>query len=143
MTMKPTYIETIPHSSQRYETVGDYYDRGGITYIEVSHMGNKNYEFLVALHELIESFLCGERGISEASITQFDMQFEKDREEGLHGPEEEPGDAPDSPYKREHFFATSIERLMAADLGVDWVKYDMTVRSLTGKITSRGELTCR
>jgi hypothetical protein len=56
------------------------------------------------------------------------MAFEKARESGrVSG---EPGDAPDSPYRREHFFATSLERLLAAELGVDWAVYEAHVDSL-------------
>jgi hypothetical protein len=42
----------------------------------------------------------------------------------------EPGDHPDAPYKREHCFATGIERLLAAELGVDWTAYEHTLDTL-------------
>ena len=122
-------VKIIPHNQQRYETVGDWYfnpDNNRLT-IRVSSMRNKKYEFLVAMHEQIEAMLCIERGICEKEITLFDMNFEANRAEGNT---DEPGDDPKAPYKKEHFFATSVERLMAAELGVDWSKYDEAVYSL-------------
>ena len=122
-------VKVIPHNQQRYETVGDWYfnkDNNRLT-IRVSAMRNKKYEFLVAMHEQIEAMLCIERGICEKEITLFDMKFEADRQPGDTS---EPGDSPLAPYRREHFFATSLERLMAAELEVDWSKYDEAVYSL-------------
>ena len=42
--MKSVRITTIPHSEQRYETVGDYQERNNIIYITVSDMKNWKYE---------------------------------------------------------------------------------------------------
>lgn len=124
-------IQTIPNSSQRYPTVGDYWkDEDGTDHIVVSDMGNDDYAFLVAIHELTEMYLCQKRGIKEEDITAFDIKFEEERNDDKHGPEEEPGYAPDAPYKNEHFFAESIERLIAGQLGVDWKTYDKTVNEL-------------
>jgi hypothetical protein len=122
-------VKVIPHNQQRYETVGDWYfnqDNNRLT-IRVSSMRNRKYEFLVAMHEQIEAMLCLERGICEKEITLFDQKFEADREDGNT---DEPGDDPAAPYRKEHFFATSLERLMAAELGVDWRKYEEAVNSL-------------
>jgi len=124
-------IGTVPHKNQRYETCGDWYtETDGAIHIKVSDMGNDDYEFLVALHELCEYWLCNKRGIPEEKITAFDVQFERDRDKGLHGEDEEPGDDPNAPYRREHFFATNIERMMAHELGVDWAEYNRTIMSL-------------
>ncbi len=128
------YIDTIPHSEQRYSTVGDYWwppvQRTGMTErleVRVSDMGNEDYEFLVAIHELIEAHLTRMRGISEDEITAFDVAFEAARTTDSI---DEPGDHPDAPYRYEHFFATSIERLIAAELGVDWMAYSAKIESL-------------
>ena len=90
-------------------------------------MGNEDYEFLVAVHELIEQYLCKKRNIKEPDISAFDIEFEKNRQPGN---EDEPGDDPSAPYRKEHFFATSIERLIAAELGVDWQEYDKKINLL-------------
>ncbi len=122
-------IETIPHESQRYPTVGDYWDdEAGVEQVRVSAMPDWRYEALVAVHEMIEMILVKYRGISEQAISEFDIAFEQSREQGkVLG---EPGDDARAPYQREHFFATNLERLLAAELGVDWFAYDRLVDGL-------------
>ena len=121
-------LKTIPHSSHRYETVGDYWvGQNGVRQVRVSDMGNEDYEFLVGLHEQIEQHLCLKRGITEESISAFDIAYEANRPEG---DESEPGDHPDSPYRKEHFFATNIERMIALELGVEFAEYSKAVMSL-------------
>lgn len=125
------HIETIPHDQHRYPTCGDWWvDDQGNLQIRVSDMGNPDYEALVALHELIEVLLCKKRGITTAQVDEFDKQFEKDREAGKHGEDDEPGDHPDAPYKKEHFFATNVEALMSAELGVDFKTYESAIHAL-------------
>lgn len=120
-------IDTIPHDSHRYPTVGDYvFDNDRIN-IVVSDMQNPDYEFLVAIHELIEAWLVRKRGISEERITTFDMQFERAR---VDGDLSEPGDEPDAPYHNEHCIATGVERILCAAVGIPWKEYDETVGNL-------------
>ena len=123
-------IKTIPHKCQLYKTVGNYYNKNGTDHVFVSDMKNEDYAFLVAVHELVEMWLCRKRGIKEEDITAFDVQFEKDREAGQHSDAEEPGFDPKAPYVKEHTFATKIEKMVAAELGVEWDKYNDTVMSL-------------
>lgn len=121
-------IRTISHEKQRYPTVGDYVERqDGTTIISVSDMGNEDYAFLVALHELIEAHLTKKRGIKEEDISEFDEVFESHR---IEGNTDEPGDHVDAPYRKEHFFATSIERLVAGELGIEWNEYDNAINNL-------------
>ena len=119
--MKVT-IETIPHADQRYPTAGDWFFEGsGDLVIRVSDMGNWKYEALVAFHELAEVLLCKSRGVVTAQADAFDMAFTG---------EGEPGDDPSCPYRREHFFATNVERLLADQIGVDWQEYDSAIEAL-------------
>ena len=120
-------IDSIPHGRQRYPTVGDWFYRGDTLVVRVSKMSDPRYEQLVALHELVEVLLCKKRGITQKSVDAFDKAFEKARKPGNV---DEPGDDPKAPYRKEHFFATNVERLMAAELGVDWNKYAVEVESL-------------
>lgn len=121
-------IQVIPHSEHRYETVGDWWETPeGDLEIRVSSMGNWKFEFLVAFHEQAEFTLCKDRGITDEIVSKFDKEFESNRQEGN---EDEPGDDPKAPYRKEHFFATSIERLMAAELNVDWEEYDAAIYAL-------------
>lgn len=124
-------IKTIKNRHQRYPTVGDYwFENDGDIQIRISNMGNTDYEFLVAIHELIECYLTKKRGISEESITAFDMKFEEERKDTMHRMEDEPGYDPRAPYKNEHFFAEAIERLLANQLGVDWKTYNDSIMIL-------------
>jgi hypothetical protein len=122
-------IETIPHAEQRYPTVGDYWDDSdGVVQVRVSDMKDWRYEALVVVHELIEMFLTKARNIAEQDISDFDIKFEQSREEGLVTGE--PGDHVNAPYRREHFFATNLERLLSSEMGVDWFDYDRDVDAL-------------
>lgn len=123
-----TTIETIEHNMQRYPTCGDWYTNElGQTVIKVSETGNPDYNFLIGLHELVEQYLCQKRGITQELIDKYDQAFEANRVEGNN---DEPGDAAGAPYRLEHFFATNIERLMAAELGVNWKTYEDTIYNL-------------
>lgn len=137
--MRAIVIKTIPHAKQRYPTVGDYFDgvlvdpthyNEPARHFRISDMGNPDFEFLVALHELIESHLVQKRGISDYAIDAFDKDFEIAREQGLQAKDAEPGDDPQAPYHREHVFATTIEKWVARELGVDWQEYGEAVMSL-------------
>jgi hypothetical protein len=134
--MQTIVIKTIPHSAQRYETVGDYYTaplgEGGtpVRQFRISEMQNPDYEFLLAMHELIESHLVQKRGIPDAVIDDFDIAFEAERVKGYFQ-DEEPGDHPQAPYHREHQFASMIDRLVANELGVDYAAFNQAVMALS------------
>ena len=120
-------IKTIPQHKQKYRTLGDYWKEGNVDFVRVSHLGNRVFEFLISIHEQVESFLCEQRGIPEPLIREFDERFEEHRaamEKTLQLDAGEPGDHPQAPYRREHRFAENIERLVAAELGVNWNEYE-------------------
>jgi hypothetical protein len=96
--------------------------------VKVSEMGNWRYEALVGLHEAVEALLARGEGISEADVDAFDIAYEKSR---LTGDVSEPGDHPACPVYKQHQFATAIERLVAAEMRVDWQAYSKTVEALT------------
>lgn len=122
-------VKTVPHSTQRYDTVGDWYftDDNSHLMVIVSNMGNPLFEFLVGLHEQIEALECLKAGIPEADVSAFDMVFEQNRIEGNY---DEPGDDPKAPYHEQHVFATNIEKQVAEKLGVVWEEYDAAVNAL-------------
>lgn len=122
------HICTIPHKSQRYNTIGDYFwSRDGKRLdIMISDLGDSYKELCVAVHELAESMLCRLRGIEEPDIAKFDIEFEKTRTD----PDAEPGDDPKAPYRKEHRFAENIERLFAAEFGLDWNQYEETINEV-------------
>jgi len=120
-------IDTIPHSQQRYPTVGDWQiDKAGNLHIAVSKMSDQRYEFLVGMHEAIEAYLALHAGVSPEAVDKFDRAYEAKRK---RGDDSEPGDDPKAPYHRAHVFATKIERLLAVELGVNWRDYDREVSS--------------
>jgi len=125
-------ISQVPHSRQRYETVGDWIP-GRPAEIRVSKMKDQRYFFLVALHEMIEYELCKKNGISDNEVVAFDMNFEAERRMNMHPVEAEPGNDPRAPYRDEHDFATMVERMVALKLGVKWSAYEKALLSLAPK----------
>jgi len=119
-------IETIPHKRQRYDTIGDWYTdkHDGTVRIKISgELNNWKYVLLVAVHELVEAFLCMSDGVAEEHVDKFDKSFvEKNHE---------PGDDPKAPYKKQHCIATGFERILAACLGVDWLTYEDKLDSVS------------
>jgi hypothetical protein len=117
MTRSRIIIETATPEEMRppYNTAGEmmgdwYIASDGVLVIKVTGDVLAREGFLYALHELIEAFLCLDRGISQQSVDAFDARFNGDGE---------PGDSPLSPYRSEHRAAMLIEHLMAHEMGMD------------------------
>lgn len=120
-------IEIIPHDQHRYSTVGDWlYDSEGNLIIRVSQLSDWRREMLIAVHELVEVLICKHDGVTQEQVDQFDAKVFNYAEH----PDEEPGDDPGSPYKKQHCIATGVERVLAAALGVDWKPYEEELESL-------------
>lgn len=103
-------IDTVPHDTQRYNTIGDWQWFGETLQIKVSEMGNWRYEMIVAIHELAEILACKHNGVTEEVVDAFDLGHPE-----LH----EPGDSPISPYYKQHQIALAIEDLLIDALGID------------------------
>lgn len=116
-------INFIDHKDHRYETVGDYFESGevGNKIINVSKMKDRRFEYLVAIHELIEMALVEDANIPFSEIDGFDK---------AHLDDEDPGSLPNCPYRVQHMIAMSIEMLLATQLGVDWRSYEEYLDSL-------------
>lgn len=124
-------IKTIPHSAQPYPTCGDWrQDEDGTFLIAVSDMKNNDYHFLVAVHELVEAYLCRKAGITQQSVDEFDIAYEKQREKSLTLDTSEPGDSRLAPYERQHNIASGIERILMAELGVKIKDYEKAINAL-------------
>ena len=106
----------------RYDTVGDWvsYDK-----IIVADLKNPEYEFAVALHEMVEAFLCYRHGITAEQVDEFDMAWTGDSE---------PGNDPSAPYHKEHLAATDVEIAVCKALGIDFDAYDDFLNNFTVKI---------
>ncbi len=119
-------IRTIEPNSKDFVgegELGDWRMVDGVLEIKIAKMTDPRHEILLAIHELIESLLCYERGITAEHVDEFDINF---KGEGFAG------DDINAPYRKEHFFAESIERLLCAELGVDWQAYGKACDSLCG-----------
>lgn len=126
-------IETIEHTEQRYPTVGDWFYEPGdggaeeTLRIKVSALSNWRLEALIAVHELVEVLLCRHAGVTQEEVDKFDKEFEAKRQPD---DEREPGDQPDAPYQREHCLATGVERMLAAELDINWSDYEEELSAL-------------
>jgi hypothetical protein len=124
-------IKTISAESQRYPTIGDYwYDESDVLQIRITETGNEFYEKMIAIHELIEEALTKKRGLTDPEITNFDLYYEKRREQGLVLPDSEPGFCNEAPYLKEHTLATSVEMMMCALTGESWIDYENAINNL-------------
>jgi hypothetical protein len=117
-------IQSIPHAEQRYDTVGDWITvpEDPTLAIRVSELSDWREMALVALHEFVEAVLCDHMGITSEAVDEFDQKWSGDGE---------PGDDPAAPYYRQHRIATTIERLIAEQLQVDWDEYGRHIEELS------------
>lgn len=124
-------IEIKPKELMRYNTVGDYfYLPDGTLKFEIADTGYEFYNKTVLIHEMIEEALTKKRGITEHQITDFDLYYEKRREQGLVKEDSEPGFDANSPYLIEHSFATGVEMGMIGLCGISWIDYDNLINEL-------------
>lgn len=121
--MNTTLIRTIPHELQRYDTAGDYRERDGVWYVNVSKMSDWRYEALVKVHEIVEMILCKNDGVDWKDIDNFDMV-------GAGKGHPDPGTLVDAPYYEQHKQATNIEQLLAEYLKVSWTDYNAALDAL-------------
>ena len=108
--MLSIHIKSLPLVDMRYHTLGDFLGDENQRLIMVAETGDWRKEFLIAFHEQIEQSLCFLFGVSERDVKAFDEMFEKEVEQGLHSPDDEPGDDPRAPYFLFHQLATKLER---------------------------------
>lgn len=114
------YILVIPPQWQDYDTVGNWQiGTEGSVLVLVSDLRDEIYQQAVALHELVEAWLCKAAGVTQEAVDAFDMGPGKDLEE--------PGFDLRSPYHRQHCWADTAERLFIAAAGESWTEYDRTV----------------
>jgi hypothetical protein len=97
-------------------------------------MSSSRRELLVAVHEIVESYLLKRAGVFDQAIDDFDFDFEKKRGEGDVS---EPGDDPNAPYYSQHQIATKVEKLIATILLVDWDDYTKEVNQILSEYNSK------
>ena len=110
-------IGFVNKQEQGSDNAGDYYIENGTLHIRIlknttrKYKRNCLYEFLILVHEVIEALLVIARNIPIRKIDEFDIRYKGDGE---------PGDHKDAPYRKEHKFATKVEKMMAKELGIKW-----------------------
>lgn len=118
-------IEIIPHDQQRYETCGDWQwspDWKELN-IYVSAMDDLESETGIAVHEMREAILCRYRGISDETVTNWDV---------THPESNDPGSLKGCPYGVEHHAAEFAERAFIAAGHLAWEEHEGNVsRSFT------------
>lgn len=113
-------ITQIDDTEFRYDTLGDWrYDErpdGVVAHITVPKFGgDTNYAaWLIAIHELVELFLCIRQGVTQQAADEF---------HAAHPDSDEYGDEPDCPYYEQHQIADAVEKLLCGAIGVDWKDY--------------------
>ena len=113
-------VAFINHTSQRYDTAGDYSELGGWWAIQISKTKDPRHAMLVMVHEIVEMILTKQNGVNWSSIDEFDTIGEgKDHSD--------PGTMPSAPYHNEHMLATQIEKKLAKMMGVDWEEYNQAL----------------
>jgi hypothetical protein len=143
MTKFCVIINSVPHKDQRYDTCGDWHyapaywesmsEPNGLPsdciFINVSQLKDRKEMILIAIHELIEAVLCEAKGITQAQVDEFDLSWEHMNK--VHQTDKEPGDHHEAPYYHAHQIASGIERILAAELGVDWSSYEQHLQDLS------------
>lgn len=117
-------IATIPHNQQRYNTVGDWYMNvdGETLIIKVSDTSISEFNFLIAVHELVEAYTCNIRRVSPDEVDSWDRD---------HIDSDDPGSLIGCPYFMPHFLATIVEMVLAIFFGVDWIEYEAKIKSIS------------
>lgn len=128
--MKYISIQFIPHSQQLYDTPGDWQAVEDVELsIQISQLPQQ-FELLLAIHELVEAWLCYFDHVTTQAVDSWDMGT-KWAERGFA----EPGDDPLAPYHAQHLKALEIEWHAARVLGIDWEAYSAALASLTHPAT--------
>ena len=96
-----------------------FFDGHGDLQVRVSKLSDWRREMCLAFHEAIEAVLCKHNGVSQQAVDDFDKQYD-----ATHASDLNAGDDPLAPYAHEHTLATSVERLLASELRVQWKEYD-------------------
>ena len=129
-------VKTVDPSAMRYPTAGDWewLPDGALMLTVPEYGGNDVSVLLVAIHEMIEAYLCKRDGITDEQVTQFDID---------NPLLEEPGDDLAAPYHKQHVIAMAIEKECATATRTDWKAHDnwvFNVGNEVERIEKRGEL---
>ena len=113
-------IKTIDPALIRYPTAGDWQwlADGALQVTMPDYGGQDQSALLVALHELVEAWLCKRDGVTDQEVTKWDTD---------NPALEEPGDDPRAPYHIQHQAAMLTEKTVAMAFGADWDAHNQWV----------------
>lgn len=114
-------IRVIDNGQHRHPFTGAdwFWDNDGNLQVRVSKLSDWRYEALLGIHEAVEAIMCKHNNVTQESVDVFDTWYDQTHASDLNA-----GDDPNAPYRREHCFATAIERVLCAELNVNWKQYD-------------------
>ena len=115
-------LKTVPKEQVRCDGYGDwFYGEFGIlaTCADIKEWDDDT-KFRIAVHEMVEAWLCRKHGVTDTQVCKFDLLYEAERAEEKHGELDEPGDDPRAPYREEHRAADHVERALCQVLGLTW-----------------------
>ena len=134
LELKTRILSVVSQDKIRNNGLGDYYEESGVRYIKTADVGNEVFHVAILLHEVIEELDTRFQGIDEELINKFDEEFEEERELGIHGKDDEPGNDPRCIYFEAHQFATRIEKQIIEHFGYTWEQYN---KQLSGVINGK------
>jgi hypothetical protein len=138
--MRHLIMQVVKPEQMRYPTVGDWQKLPMTKQIEleinppdyvygiwVADTGDKKTNFLVALHEIVEQFMCQEAGITTQEVDEWDMS---------HPELDEPGDDVRCPYHKQHDIAIRVERFVAgrSGLNMNWDEHEARIDNTYEKV---------
>jgi hypothetical protein len=113
-------ITQIDDAEFRYDALGDWHydDRRDEVVAQIAvpkfSRGSNYAAWLIAIHELVELFLCARQGVT---------QREADAFHASHQDSDEYGDELDCPYYEQHQIADAVEKLLCGAIGIRWKDY--------------------
>ena len=122
-------LKTAPMKRIRNNQAGDWKVGKHIVAISAK-MDCSESELAIAIHELIEAWICRKQGITDEQVTAFDAMFENERNRGQHNLFDEAGDDVRAPYFDAHQRATSVENEVCSALKLTWSQHESNVNSL-------------
>jgi hypothetical protein len=124
-------LGAIPAKLIRADQAGDWmYDKDYTILAYSAQMDDERSELAVAIHELIEAYMCRDAGVTDEQVTKFDFMYERERAEGKHGPLDEAGDDERAPYRVQHEAATIVEKSVCFVLGLSWKQHEVNVAQI-------------
>ena len=121
-------IKSVPQNKIRADQSGDWWVSVGNQYtIHVLDTMLPESQLAVAIHELVEAYLCWKHGVTDGDVCAFDEHYEAERKEGKHKEDDEPGDDPRSPYRKEHAAATHVERAVCHAFELSWQQHEQSL----------------